>query len=1081
MKRAIAWFARNGVAANLLLMVIIVGGLLSLIHMKKEIFPTISTDMINISVIYRGASPEEVEEGICMRIEEALQGLNGIDRIQSIAQEGMGVVIVEVTPGVDVRSVLNDVKAQVDAISTFPEESEKPIVREVLPRRQIIGVALYGEVDERTLRTLGEEVRDEITQLPGITSAELIARSFEISIEVSEEALRRYGLTFDEVAWAVRNYSVNIPAGSIKSEAGEYLIRVQGQAYYAQEFARIPLRSLPDGSRLFLGDVAKVVDGFEDVVFETRLNGKPSVMILVYQFGQQDALQIAQEVKTYVKQLRQRLPQGVSAEIFADYSQFLRDRLSLLLKNAAYGFVLVFVLLGLFLRLRLAIWVSIGIPVSFLGALWMMPGLDVTINMLTLFAFLLVLGIVVDDAIVVGENVYTHFQLGEEGVEAAIKGTQEVATPVMFSVMTTVAAFVPLLSVEGNFGKALKQIPLVVIPTLLFSLTEAMLCVPNHLSHFRRGKNSNTIGFHPFHLLQQKFQKFLQWFLRGPFQRVLNLCLEYRYFTFSVALSTILIAIGLFWGGIIKFQFFPPAEGDNAVADVTLPEGAPDSLVRAAVRQIEQAALRLQKKLLEQNEGKPLTTDGSPLFRHITTTIGNQPYRNAVEKGPTGSRRNFKQPNVGEVWIELAPAEVRKISAQEIVDLWRKETGPVSGAIELIFTSSLLSAGEPINIQLSGPDLDDLKATANELKAALARYEGVMDIADSFREGKKELKIHIKPEGETLGLTLAMLGHQIRQAFYGEEAQRVQRGRNEVRVMVRYPKDLRDNLQALQEMWIRLPDGTQAPFTAVAEADIGRGYSTIRRVDRRRTINVTADLDFSRVTTDEILNQLQKHDLPKILARHPRIRYSFEGQSREQRRSVRSLARGFVIAIFAIYALIAIPLRSYVHPMIIMTSIPFAFVGALLGHLLLGLDLTFLSLFGCVALAGVAVNDGLVLVDFINRARRSGVEMGRAVREAALRRFRPVLLTSLTTFAGVMPLIAEKSVQARFLIPMAVSLGFGVLYCTLTTLLLVPACYLILEDLRGLLQRWWGISLEPHWGEELEGSPLWIEETLEAE
>jgi len=541
--------------------------------------------------------------------------------------------------------------------------------------------------------------------------------------------------------------------------------------------------------------------------------------------------------------------------------------------------------------------------------------------------------------------------------------------------------------------------------------------------------------------------------------------------TASVALATLVVAAGLVAGGWVRFQFFPPAEGDALAAYLTMPEGTSALSTARAVQQIERAALETEREFRR----KDVTSNGQPLFEHVLASVADQPYRSATQHVPIGSRASFASPNLGEVQIQLAPAEVRRVSAQKILDRWRELTGPVPGAQEVIFTSALFSAGDAINVQLTGPNLTDLKQAAEELKAGLRNYRGVRDVADSYRAGKPEIKIRIKPEGEALGLTLAALGRQIRQAFYGEEAQRIQRGRDDVRVMVRYPLEARRALDSLAEMRIRLPDGAEAPFDAVAEAHYGRGYSTITRVDRRRAVNVTADVDVEETTTDEVLNGLLQKELPELLARHPNIRYSFEGQSREQSDTLKSLMRGFLLALFLIYALIAVPLKSYIHPAVVMSAIPFGFFGALLGHLLLGFHLTILSLFGLVALAGVAVNDGLVLVDFINRARRGGAPLAAAVREAAVRRFRPVLLTSLTTFAGVMPLIMEKSIQARFLIPMAISLGFGVLYCTFTTLLLVPASYLILEDLRRVLQRLTGWSLEPNWGEDAENNPLALE------
>lgn len=1060
----IAWFAHNGVAANLLLLVIAVGGLLSLTHIRKEIFPEFSSDVISISVVYRGASPEEVEEGVCVRIEEALQGLDGIKRLRSIANENVGTVMVELLPGADARRLLDDVKARVDAIDTFPVETEKPVVQEVILRTQVINVAVSGDADEMTLKRLGEQVRDELSAEPGISQVQLVvARPYEISIEVSEEALRRYGLTFDEVAQAVRRSSLDLPGGSIKSQAGEFLLRVKGQAYRGPEFEKLPLRTLPDGSRLLLGDVARVVDGFEDTARQARFNGKPGVVVMVFRVGDENALEISRKVKAYVARAQARMPEGVRLTTYADYAQYLQSRLDLLIRNARVGFLLVFLILALFLRLRLAFWVGLGIPISFLGTLWMMPALDVSISMISLFAFLLVLGIVVDDAIVVGENIYTHYQRGKSGLQAAIDGASEISVPVIFAVLTTVAAFVPLLMVEGNTGKVMRAIPLIVIPTLLFSLVESMLCVPNHLSHFRRKPPLAKGGVHPFRRLQEAFAQGLDRFIRERYTPFLDRCLHHRYVVFSVALTTLMLGVGLVLGGIVRFQFFPPVEGDDIGAFVTMPEGAAPEVVEAAVRQIEEAAEKLQAEYAAVR-----TTDGRSIFLNILTSVGDQPYRTAISRNGGREGSDFARPNMGEVHIQLAPSEIRPVSSAQVVQRWRELTGEIPGAVELIFTSSLFTTGDAINIQLTGPDVEQLRMAAAELKAALSRYDGVVDIADSYRAGKQEIKLAIRPEAEALGLTLQDLARQVRQAFYGEEAQRIQRGRDDVRVMVRYPEAERRSLGALERMRIRMPDGTEVPFATVAEARWGQGYATITRVDRRRAVNVTADVDLRRTTSDEVLRSLQQRELPELLAKYPGLRYSLEGEQREQQETMRSLTRGFVMALFVIFAMIAIPLKSYIHPLVVMSAIPFGFVGALLGHLIMGMMLTVLSMFGLVALAGVAVNDSLVLVNAINTRRRAGVPLQEAVRQAGPARFRPILLTSLTTFAGLTPLILEKSVQARFLIPMAISLGFGVLYCTFTTLLLVPSSYLIIEDIARVLRRWfgWELRLETEEGEE---------------
>ncbi len=1043
----VAWFAANGVAANLLVLVIACTGLFTLPRIKKEVFPEFSADQVSVSMEYRGASPEEVEEAMCIRVEEAIQGVDGIKRVRSTANEGRGTVTVELLPGADARRVLDDVKARVDAIDTFPEEAERPVIQEVIMKTQVINVAVSGAAEEAALKQLGERVRDEITAQPGITQAELVvARPYEISIEVSEDALRRYGLTFDEVARAVRRSSLDLPGGSIKTEGGEYLLRVKGQAYRAPDFGRLPLRTLEDGSRLLLGDVARVVDGFADTSQAARFNNEPAVVIQVFRVGDQDAIRLADTVRRYVDEAAARMPPGIHVTAYQDYSEYLRARLQLLLRNARMGFVLVFAVLALFLRFRLAFWVSLGIPVSFLGTLALMPTLDISVNMISLFAFLIVLGIVVDDAIVVSENIYAHLQQGKPGWQAAVDGAREVMVPVVFSVMTTVAAFAPMAMVSGNTGKVLQAIPLIVIPTLMFSLVESLFVLPRHLSHLRaRGGALANTRLNPFQRGQEAFSRGLERFIDRVYAPLLERALAWRYTTLAVGIASLVLCAAVVAGGRLKFQFFPPVEGDDVAVFFTLPEGTPPEVTRATVDRIEAAAHELGREFAGQAD------PGVPLFRQILASVGDQPFRTAVSKNGGRVGEDFARPNVGEVHIQLAPSERRQVTATRLATRWRERVGAVPDAVELSFTSSLFSSGNAVDIQLTGPNVAELRAAADELKRAIGAYPAAIDIADSYRAGKAEVKLGIQPGAEALGLSLGDVARQVRQAFYGEEAQRVQRGRDDVKVMVRYPGDERRSLGDLERMRIRLPDGTAVPFSSVATARWDRGYASIQRVDRNRAINVTADVDAALGNANEILADLKARVLPGLMGRYPGLRVGFEGEQREQAETVGGLARGFVLGLFVIYALLAIPLRSYIQPLIVMSSIPFGFFGAVLGHVVLGLHLTVLSMFGLVALAGVAVNDSLVLVDFINRARREGKTLGEAVRAAGRRRFRPIVLTSFTTFAGLSPLILERSVHAQFLIPMAVSLGFGILWCTLTSLLLLPAQYLILDDLRRLV------------------------------
>ena len=1038
------WFARNGVAANLLMFLIVAAGLFTITTVRKEIFPEMATDMISVTVPYPGATPEEVEEGVCVRVEEAIQGLDGIKKITATAAEGAGTILVEVLEGFNAREVLDDVKSRVDSIDTFPENIESPVIREVTTRNQVLYVALAGEAPETTLKRLGEQLRDELLSLPGVTVVELTnTRPYEVSIEVSERMLRRHGLTFSDVAEAVRRNSLDLPGGSVKTEGGEILLRTKGQAYLGSEFAGIPLISRSDGTRILLSDVATVVDGFAETDQAARFNGKPAVLVQVFRVGDQNVLELAATVKEHVAAARNRMPEGIELTIWQDNSMFLLQRMELLIRNGYTGLLLVFLVLALFLKFRLALWVSIGIPISFLGAIWLMPTFDVSVNMLSLFAFIVVLGIVVDDAIVVAESIHTEHENGVEGVAGAIRGTNKVLVPVIFAVLTTVAAFSPLMNVPGFSGKFWRVIPLIIIPTLLFSLVESLLVLPFHLSHEKISTGKPHGLFSAWTRFQEFFAKGIMWVARKLYQPLLRVSLKYRYLTISLAVSVLTVTMGIVAAGYVKLVFMPNVEADYVVAMLTMPLGTPVEQTGEAVRQIEAAALTLREELDGNREADQPST-----FRQMLTSVGEQPF--AVIQGRNGGQAtaSVSGAHLGEVNIELASSEFRSISSEQVMRRWRDLAGSIPGAVQLTYTASLFTAGDDINIQLSGPNMQALSAASEELRQRLAEYPGVSGIADSFRTGKEEVKLRIKPQAEQLGLSMADLARQVRQAFFGEEAQRIQRGRDEVKVMVRYPEAERRSLSNLEQMRIRTPAGDEVPFSLVADVNVGRGFSTITRVDRRRTINVTADVDAATANANEILESVTANVMPGILASYPGVRYTLEGTQREQQQSVEALGKGFLFSVLVIYALMAIPFKSYVQPVIVLSAVPFGLVGAVAGHLLMGMDLSVLSLCGMVALTGVVVNDSLVLVDFINRkVREEGEALLDAVSSAGVERFRPIMLTSLTTFAGLTPLLMETSVPAQCLSPMAISLAVGVLFATVITLGIVPASYLILDDL----------------------------------
>lgn len=1046
MNGMIRWFSENHVAANLLMITLCVAGLMSASSIKQEVFPEIDMDMISVSVPYLGATPEDVEKGVCLIVEDKLQGIEGVKKITSIASEGVGTVTVELLRSADKRQALDDVKAAVDRIITFPKETEKPIVSLMERKQQVIDIYLYGDTDEKTLKLLADRVRDDLLGTNTISYAVTNGtRPFEISIEVSEKALREYGLTLAEVTRAVQAGSLDLPGGSVKTDVGEILVRTQGQLYTGQEFGDIVVVTAPDGSQVPLSRLATIRDGFEDVDVATYLDGRPAAMVSVYRTGDQGVLEVTKQVKSYIKDLSGGLPPGIGITTWHDRSAIYKSRMDLLLKNGAMGLVLVFLVLALSLEFRLALWVSSGILISFLGALWVIPWFGVSLNMISMFAFIVSLGIVVDDAIVVGENVFTFRKRGHDAQSASTLGTREVAGPVVFAVMTTVAAFLPLAFVEGMMGKFMFNIPVVVIAILVFSLIESLLILPAHLATIRvRRAEAGVVLNDPrprwYARIKDGFEGRMDDLRDKTYRTSLEFALKNRALVVALAVGTLLVTLSWFAGGHLKFVFMPPVDADNLIADLTLPQGATMAEARTAAEQIEQS---LQRTLEVYAADRP--ADAPPLMNHVSTNIGSQPQANERTGGggPGGAY-------LVEVNAELLPAEIRGVPSRAMADRWREICGPITGAVALNFSADLFHGGSPIFVQLTSSGGDDLTSAGNVLKEKLAAYPGVQDISDSFREGKVEMKLKLRPGARPLGLTLADLASQVRSGFYGAEAMRIQRGRDEVKVMVRYPENDRRSLGDIENMRLRTPGGSEVPFSQVAEVTMGRGFASIQRSNRQRVVNVTADVNQALANADEVNGDLRQNILPDLMAVYPGLSYSMEGQAKDQADSLGSLRSGFLFALLLIFALLAVLFRSYMQPLIIMTAIPFGIVGAIWGHLLMGMNLTMISMFGLVALTGVVVNDSLIMVDFINRSYRSGTPLREAVMGAGQRRFRPIMLTSVTTFAGLTPLLLEKSLQAKFLIPMATSLGFGVMFSTAITLILVPVSFTLLVDFKHL-------------------------------
>jgi multidrug efflux pump subunit AcrB len=1023
----IAWFARNGVAANLIMAILMLGGLLSLPRLEMELFPEFSLDQVVVRMPYPGATPQEVEEGIVVRIEEAVQGVEGIKKVSSTSAEGYGQVFFELENGYKLTEVKENIKTRVDSITTFPENAERPTVEELTFARDVLFVAITGPEDERTLRLLAERVRDDLTQLPGISQVGFFGvRDFEVAIEVTEETLRAYSLTFDEVVNAVRRSSLDLPAGSIKADGGEILLRTLGQAYDREDFAKIVLRVNPDGTRITLADIATVNDGFTDVDRFARFDGKPAVFVQVQEMGTESPLDISAKVQQYIAEAPQHFPEGIQLVKFADSSFYLKDRLNLLVKNGLLGLVLVLAVLTAFLRPMLAMFVALGIPVSFLGTIFLAPWIGLSINMVSLFAFILVLGIVVDDAIVVGESVFSEYQRNGPGVNSAIRGTKLVSTPVTFAVLTTVVAFLPLFFLPGFYGKLFMPIPLVVITTLLWSLVESKLVLPYHLSLLKgigTGRSDSDLG--KFQRLQRGVANSLERFVNRFYQPVLEWCLNFRYLTLVIFGVLFFIVIGLVGGGWVRQVPFPPVPSDYIQANLEFPAGT-------SLEQVERGVAQLERGLREVVD-RERAARANPVDHEAIFTMG--------------------ETHSVLVLLELTKSEERDLSAVEFTHEWREATGTIPGAKSLSFVAEAAARNEkPIDIQLEGRDFERLQEAARLIKLRLAEFPAVFDLGDNFTSGKREIRLRVKPEAELLGVTPSELGRQVRAAFYGAEAQRIQRGRNEIRVMVRYPREERESVGNLEAMRIRLPNGVEVPFGEVAEVELGQGFSTIQRVDRERVINITGDIDTANADVRAVTAQVNEA-VKEVLADFPEVRSSLEGQTAENRETMVTLFSGFLLVLIGIYALLAVPFKSYFQPMIVMTAIPFAYVGAVLGHFFTGQPLSQLSYMGIIAAVGVVVNDSLVLVDYVNQRRREGHSPEDSAHIAGHDRFRPIFLTSLTTFVGLAPILLERSLQAKFLIPMATSLAFGVVFATFVTLLLVPALYLILHDAH-LLWKW---------------------------
>ncbi len=1017
----LAWMVHNRVTPNLLMLFFIIGGIFMSTKIKQEVFPEFELDIITIQVAYPGSSPADVEQGIILAVEDAIEGIDNIEEISSTASEGSGRIVAELEEGAVLQEVLQEIKQEVDRITTFPEDAEDPVISAASHKRQVLQVNLFGEVSEKSLREVTEQVKDRLMQAKGITQVELRGgRDYEIKVEIPLEKLRMYGLTLSEVAQGIGNSAVEIPGGKLETASGEILLRIDNRKDWADEFSRLPVITTSSGTTVYLEDIATVSEGFEDSTRQGTYEQQRSMALLVYRVGKQTPIGVSESAGKAMQDIGPDLPPGIHWKITGDRSEIYKQRLELLLKNAFIGLTLVLILLGLFLELKLAFWVTMGIPISFLGGLLFLPMLGVSINMISLFAFLIALGIVVDDAIIAGENIYEYRQRGLSLAKAAVEGAKDVATPITFSILTNILAFLPLMMVPGVMGKVWRVIPLVVITVFLISWIESLLILPTHLAH------SRVRPANPLHRWlssrQQRLGARLNWFIEQVYGPALTQLLNFRYLTVTVLITCLLVTCGYVFSGRISFILMPRVESDRAVVTATLPYGSPQAQAENVREHIVAAIERIR---LRYEEGQ--------LVESVAALI--------VE-------------NTVEVSAFLSPPDVRPLSTREVTRMWRREVGTIAGLQSSLFESDRggPGSGAGLSLELSHRDIDILDQASAKLADRLEEFDSISDIDDGYTPGKPQYTFTINERGQSLGLSPAGIGRQVRDAFQGAIALRQQRGANEVTLRVRLPENQRISEYNLESMLILTPAGTFVPLTDIATVEKNRAYTGITRRDGRRTVTVTANVepidDIARIMTT-----LNTSVLPQLAETFPGLSYGFEGRESDRRESMKSLLQGFIFTLFGIYFLLAIPFRSYIQPVIVMVAIPFGMVGAVLGHLIMGYNLSIMSMMGIVALSGIVVNDSLVLVDYANKQRRKGLVPQAAIEAAARRRFRPVMLTTLTTFGGLAPMIFETSRQARFMIPMAISLGFGIVFATVITLALVPSLYLIIERARERLSQ----------------------------
>lgn len=1018
----IGWFATNHVAANLIWVLVVGVGIYTLFNIKVETMPAFDTERIQVSMSYPGTSPEDIEETITVKIEEAIKDIEGIDRYYSFSNEGNSSVTIVLATGYDLIEVTNEVKAAVDSISSFPPDAYPPRIGEMtMFKPQAIAVQVSGDVDPRTLAEVAEQLRKEIIALDDVSFAELNGvRPYEIRIEISESTLQRYGLTLERVAQIIRQWSVNVSSGAIETESGSIRVRATGQAYTGEDYEQITIFTNPDGTSLKLGQIAAIHDGFVDYKNITLFNGKPSIGIQALARGEENDVDIAAAVTEWAEKRRATLPASIDLTAWASSAYYLKGHLTMMLKNLLFGAFLVFLALSVFLHLREALWVVVGLPVAFLGAVIFLPALDVTISMPSLFGFIVVIGIVVDDAIIIAESAHAETMDKGYNVASIVRGAQRVAVPATFGVLTTVAAFMPLMFATGPIKNIIVPITSVVIFCLLFSLVESKLILPSHLALMKSSHSRTDV-------VADWTQKHLKRFVDNVYVPLLRRCMEFRYATLSFFFMLLIGASMLVASGLVPFGFFPGGSSDFVRGEITLVEGAPDQLMVDTIDHVNGALDELRQEFLEET--------GDPVIQNVFAYTRNQ-----------NTEARFQ--------LELSKLGERPVDTAEVARRWREKVGDLAHAEDLsISASQSMGSGSDLDINLRGDNTEALERAGDELVEYLRDFNGMFNVQSSATAGPREMRLAVKPAGQAAGLTLSDLGRQVRYALYGAEVQRIQRGSTNLRVMVKYPKDERSSVGSLDNMWVRLPDGSSAPFDTVAEYEEDTGYSSVRRENGARTLAVSAEAERGLVNPQQVLATAQREFLPGLVTRYPGVTWKVGGTTRDEMIGVNSLIVAFSFAMVTIYALMAIPLRSYLLPILIMSVIPFGIIGAVFGHWIMRLlfdgtiVFNFVSMIGCIALSGVVVNDSLILVHYVKRKLAEGADLVSAITSSGKARFRAILLTSLTTFLGLMPILFEQSSQAKMIANMAISIAFGILFATMITLILIPTWIRALADI----------------------------------